>query len=126
MLSDTDISSSLDPRVRFHHPRQCLLVVSLFLVKIDHFGLFHILPKCLEKLVFHFIRDVQSKVQIRRFLEFPFPDVAAFAVVLRSRNPGDTVVVVEIETLLPFVFRQVRKAIVVDENRRSSCPLDTR
>lgn len=116
MLSDANISSGFDPRVRFHHPSQRLLVICFLLVSINHLWFFHILAKRLQKLILDFIRNIQSKVQIRRFLEFPFSDVPAFAVVLWSCNPGNTVIVVKVETLLSLLFGQVRVAVVVDKD----------
>lgn len=100
MLPDANISPSLDPGVRFHHPLQRLLVICLFHVWIDHLWLLHVLHKRLDKLILYFIRDVQCKVQVRRFFELPFPNVTALAVVLRSCNPRNSVIVVEIKALL--------------------------
>ena len=118
-LADANVAGSPSLRSLGENTGQGLLVKILFLGLVNHvsalsavLGLNHV-----HKVLLDLLGDVQSVVHVGSLLELAGTDEALLAVVLRTSDPTNVVVVVELATPLDLLLRDTSpKTVIVHED----------
>jgi hypothetical protein len=114
-LSNTDVALSPSQRILLQHLGQGLFIhIRLLLLANRKIATSsnHLLHVRL-----HLLRDVESKVHVGSLLELALADVALVAVVLRTRDPADVVVFVELSPRLAILLGNASaESVIVDED----------